>query len=159
MIRRLKFKDIYVQSKNKTTVKKQNLVNKQIVSKMLCPEVLFLETKSSSSSTVFGTHTTTSVKDTVITNNDVFDQLKFVIPGSLFPPDNLHQALNIDTEFYRADDFQFQLLVEEEFLKTFIEKGKLFLQTFVGPNTNENFLCILPSGKVSKLFIMPSEGQ
>jgi len=129
---------------------------------MLCPEVLFFETKSSSSSTVFGTHTTTNFKDTVITNNDVFDQLKFVIPGSLFPPDNLHQALNIDTEFYQADDFQFQLLVEEEFLKTFIEKGKLFLQTFVRPNTNENFLCILPSGKVSKLFIfniLPSEGQ
>jgi hypothetical protein len=129
---------------------------------MLCPEVLFFETKSSSSSTVFGTHTTTNFKDTVITNNDVFDQLKFVIPGSLFPPDDLHRALNFDTEFYQADDFQFQLLVEEEFLKTFIEKGKLFLQTFVGPNTNENFLCILPSGKVSKLFIfniMPSEGQ
>jgi hypothetical protein len=118
---------------------------------MLCPEVLFFETKSSSSSTVFGTHTNNNVKDKVISNNEVFDQLKFVIPGSLFPPDNLNQALNLDTEFYQADDFQFQLLVEEEFLKTFIKKGKLFLQTYIGPNTNENFLCILPSGKVCKI--------
>jgi len=111
---------------------------------MLCPEVLFFETKTSNRSSVVGG------KDVVVPAADIFDQLKICIPGSISIPEDLRQVLNDDNEFYRVEkDFPFHLLVREEFIQTFVENGKLFLQTFVSSNDSDHFLAILPSGNFS----------
>ena len=107
---------------------------------MLCPEVLSFETKSSKSSAVLN-------KNVPVPTNQIFDQLKICLPGSLLTPDNLKLVLNGDTEFYKVKkDFPFQLLVQEEFVETFVRNGKLFLQTFVSSGHSDHFLAILPSG-------------
>lgn len=114
---------------------------------MLCPEVLNFETKCSSSlNPVFGSFSNSKEVKKLFDSNCVFDELKFVLPGTLHPPDNLKLFLNCDTEFYRAEEFPFHLLLQQDFLQTFVLKGKLFLQTFLGTNPDENFLTILPSG-------------
>ena len=117
---------------------------------MLCPEVLNFETKGSKISTQSGTSIDRNIEKN-FDKNDIFDELKFTIPGSLHPPDDLKQALLTDTEFYRADNFPLHVLLERDFVQTFIREtidDKLFLHTFVGPNCgSDNFLCILPSGE------------
>jgi len=114
---------------------------------MLCPEVLNFETKcSSSSSAVFGNSANVKEVKKLFDSNCIFDELKFTLPGTLHPPDELKGVLSCDTEFYRTENFPFHLLLQQDFLQTFILKGKIFLQTFVGSNPDENSLTILPSG-------------
>ena len=127
---------------------------------MLCPEVLNFETKCSSSSrTVSGTSANVKEIKKLFDSNCVFEELKFFLPGTLHPPDDLKAVLNCDTEFYRAEEFPFQILLQQDFLQTFILKGKLFLQTFVGSNPDENFLTILPSGNDCTLFLTHSSSD
>jgi len=112
---------------------------------MLCPEVQSFEIKSSKTSF----SVSTNVKQVSVSSDEIFDRLKVCIPGSLHTPDALKAILSDDTEFYKVEkNFPFELLVDEQFLQTFLANGKLYLQTFVTSNDADHFLCILPSGNV-----------
>ena len=114
---------------------------------MLCPEVLNFKTKGSNITTQSGTSLDKNC-DKIFDKNVVFDQLKLAVPGSLHPPDDLKEALLTDTEFYSADNFPLHVLLQPEFLETFILGGKVYLHTNVGRSSGcDNFLCILPSGE------------
>ena len=107
---------------------------------MLCPEVLSFEADSSKTSFVVS-------KNVKLPSDEIFDQLKFCIPGSVHTPDTVKNVLSGDTEFYKVErNFPFDSLVDEQFLQTFAANGKLFLQTFVTSNDSDHFLCISPSG-------------
>ena len=118
---------------------------------MLCPEVLNFKTKSSNITTQSGTSLDKNC-DKIFDKNVIFDQLKLAVPGSLHPPDDLKEALLTDTEFYSADNFPLHVLLQTEFLETFILEGKVYLHTNVG---RDNFLCILPSGEhIDPVFLL-----
>lgn len=111
---------------------------------MLCPEVLFFDVKSSKTSF----DVSNDSKKVSISPDDIFDQLKVCIPGTVHTPDDLKQILTRDTQLYQVKkEFPFELLVDDQFVKTFVQEGKLFLQTFASSSDNDHFLCILPSGE------------
>ena len=65
--------------------------------------------------------------------NEVIENVKIFLPECLHPPDELREFLLHDKDYYVIDKIQsIECLATENFIRTFICAGSLFIQTIYG---------------------------
>ncbi|XP_022920567.2 ribonuclease P protein subunit p40-like isoform X2 [Onthophagus taurus] len=67
------------------------------------------------------------------------------VPGSLKFPQELKDILTQDTEYYQIEDFNLGELIEEKFLKAFVNQGNLSCLSIDTNIDTQNCLCIIPN--------------
>lgn len=78
--------------------------------------------------------------------NEVVESVKIFLPESLHPPDVLKEFLLHDKDYYLIDQIKsIECCSTENFIRSFICEGSLFLQTVYG-ETDEINITLLPSG-------------
>ena len=66
-------------------------------------------------------------------NNEVINSVKLFLPECLHPPDELRKILLHDKDFYLVENIQsLECCATEDFIKSFIYGGNVFLQTLYG---------------------------
>ena len=89
---------------------------------MLCPELTVFRKSAPRKCTATGKGEFRSVK-----LQDFTTDIKFVVPRAFHLSPKIKELLTDDTEFYKATNFKIESLVDETFLKAFIDHGRLHL--------------------------------
>ena len=66
-------------------------------------------------------------------NNQVIGNVKIFLPECIHPPDDLRKILLHDKDPYKIENLSsLECLATEDFIRTFVRQGSLFLQTAYG---------------------------
>ncbi|XP_011056209.1 PREDICTED: ribonuclease P protein subunit p40-like isoform X2 [Acromyrmex echinatior] len=72
--------------------------------------------------------------------------ISVVLPNTVTVPQNLHNCLSKDTDYYRINKLHVSDLLNIEFIEAFVKKGEINLLTLENKIDLENSICVTPTG-------------
>ncbi|KYN07984.1 Ribonuclease P protein subunit p40 [Cyphomyrmex costatus] len=113
---------------------------------MLCPETWNLEPLPNYTTTLHLDMIKNGNIITLMKNHYFNHSISMVLPDTVTVPQNLHNCLSEDTDYYRVNKLCVSDLLNTEFIEAFVKKGEINLLTLEKKIDLENSICITPTG-------------
>ncbi|XP_018362824.1 PREDICTED: ribonuclease P protein subunit p40-like [Trachymyrmex cornetzi] len=111
---------------------------------MLCPETWNLKPLPHYTATL---HLDVMKNAIALVKSHYFNHsISVVLPNTVTVPQNLHNCLSKDTNYYRINKLHVSDLLNIEFIEAFVKKGEINLLTLENKIDLENSICVTPTG-------------